>query len=378
MPPVRILSRQEFRTEVLKRTPICSRRFNPTGDSFGLTGGRGALRIELLYSLRRKCIAGARLSGSLGDKPIEVRSMKFMSSLNSLRALEALARCGGLRAAAQDLGVVPGAVRQQLTALEENFGVPLIQRDGGRVTLNANGKRLADAVAVAFGIMTRAAEEITTGAHRYRLRLGVPMPMASDWLMPRMARMQRQLSAIDIDVVPVDVRRSLSDMMDIDALIVGGEYQPLPDIDATPFMDDAFGPVHSPSVVPDPHLSDLQGLTALIARDVSSLWDDWFHESGHAPVRFSKRLEIADLTLAISAARNGLGVTIAPFASVAVDIARGVLVAPEGFVNRPVGFRFCCRMADRDEKPIVSLRQWLCEEGRVHSQSAEKLRESAE
>ena len=305
--------------------------------------------------------------------------MKFMSSLNSLRALDALARCGGIRAAAQDLGVVPGAVRQQLAALEDHFGVALVNRDGGRVTLNANGRRLADAVAVAFGIISRAAEEITSGGHRYRLRLGVPMPMASDWLMPRMARMQSQLTSLDVDIVPVDVRRSLSDMMDIDALIVGGEYKPLPDIDATPFMDDAFGPVHAP-LAPQTSGKEagMEALTALVARDVGYLWDDWFHESGHAPIRFPKRLEIADLTLALSAARNGLGVTIAPFASVERDIDRGLLVAPAGFVSRPVGFRFCCRMADRDDKPIASLRAWLCEEGRKHDQGAEKLRKSAE
>jgi DNA-binding transcriptional LysR family regulator len=309
--------------------------------------------------------------------------MKFLASLNSLRALDALARCGGIRAAAQDLGVVPGAVRQQLAALENHFGVALVNRDAARVTLNTNGQRLADAVAIAFGIISRAAEEITPGFHRYRLRLGVPMPMASDWLMPRMAKMHSQLSSVDVDIIPVDVCRSLSDMMDIDALIVGGEYKPLPDIDATPFMDDAFGPVHAPHLELDPGpaatpLAVMESLTALVARDVGYLWDDWFHESGQAPIRFSMRVELADLTLALSAARNGLGVTIAPFASVERDIAKGILVAPAGFVSRPVGYRFCCRQADRDQKPIASLRTWLCEEGTRQDTGAEKLRKPAE
>lgn len=301
---------------------------------------------------------------------------KTMPSLNALRALDAVARHGGVRAAADHLGVVPGAVRQQMTTLEDQLGLPLFHRDRGRLTPNASGQRLADAVAVAFGIIARAAEELSSKGHRHRLRLGVPMPMAVDWLMPRMGQLQQDLSTLDVDVVPVDVRRALSEMPELDALIVGGEYRPLPDVDATPFMDDAFGPVHVPGLGVAGGPADLwHGMAALVATDVGYLWDDWFHESGQAPIRFVKRLEMADLTLALSAARHGLGVTIAPLAAVRSDIEQGRLVAPAGFSTRPVGFRFCCRMADRDQPPIASLRAWLCQVGR---DEAEKLAWSAE
>lgn len=291
---------------------------------------------------------------------LHLKSQRPLPPLNALRAFDALARCGSLRAAAVELNVVPGAVRQQLTSLEEHFGFALLDRKGGRVTLNPAGRRLADAVGVAFAIVSRAAEEISSRGNTVRLRLGAPMPMSSAWLMPRLATSQSTLAGLEVDIVPVAVNRSLTDMPDIDALIVGGEYRPLPDITATAFMDDRFGPV----LATGQPCHDLADMTALVARNVPHLWDDWFRESGSTPVRFRKRLEVDDLTLALSAARSGLGVTIAPAASIEAELASGALEAPFGFVSRPAGYRFCCRIADRDRKPIAALRAWLLDEGR--------------
>jgi DNA-binding transcriptional LysR family regulator len=299
---------------------------------------------------------------------LDLKRTHPLPPLNALRAFDALARCGSLRAAAQDLGVVPGAVRQQLQSLEDYFGTPLFNRDAGRVILNAAGMRFADAVGIAFAIISRAAEEVQQRDRKTRLRLGVPMPMALSWMMPRLPRIHADLPTLEIDVVPVSITRTLADAPDLDAMIAGGEYRPLPDIAATAFMVDAFGPVSSPAGLA-PLGTDLdgwlEGATALVARDVPYLWDDWFRESGTRPSRFVKRIEIDDLTLAIGAAKAGLGVTIAPRASIALELASGELRAPFGFVSRPFGFRLCCRAADRKSKAIGLLSDWLVEEGQA-------------
>ncbi|MFU1682628.1 LysR family transcriptional regulator [Phaeobacter piscinae] len=49
--------------------------------------------------------------------------------LNAMRAFEAAARLNGFVAAAQELGVTPGAVSQQVKALEDWTGTPLFQRN---------------------------------------------------------------------------------------------------------------------------------------------------------------------------------------------------------------------------------------------------------
>ncbi|WP_457579884.1 LysR substrate-binding domain-containing protein [Ensifer canadensis] len=87
-----------------------------------------------------------------------------------------------------------------------------------------------------------------------------------------------------------------------------------------------------------------------------------FAKAALPPVRFRKRIEVDDLTLALSAARSGLGITIAPAASIEAELTAGVFEAPFGFVSRPTGYRLCCRIADRDRKPIAALRTWLLEQ----------------
>jgi LysR family glycine cleavage system transcriptional activator len=290
--------------------------------------------------------------------------------LNALRALDAFAQCGSLRAAATELGVVPGAVRQQLSGLDEYFGTSLFIRHGGRVALNPAGKRLADAVGVALTIIERAAEEISSESERLRLRLGVPMPMAAAWFIPRLPLLLAERRTLDIDIVPISVTSTLSDMPELDAMIVGGEYRPLPDVVATSFMADEFGPVTGAEFATT---ASLESMTAIVARNVPYLWDDWFRESGIAPVRFRKRNELEDLTLAISAAKAGLGITIAPRASIEAELASGELSAPFGFVTRPSGYRLCCRVTDSDRKPVASLRSWLVREGQKRSPSEENL-----
>ncbi|WP_439617292.1 LysR family transcriptional regulator [Shinella sp.] len=287
--------------------------------------------------------------------------------LNALRAFDAVARRGSLRAAAEELRVVPGAVRQQMASLEDSLGVALLSREGGRVALTHAGRRFADAVAVALDILTRAADEITDAERRRRIRLGAPMPLAANWLIPRLPRLMADLPALEIDIIPVDVAFTLADRPDLDALIVGGEYRPLPDIAAFGFMKDEFGLVGTPAEAAKLQSAmdgdEASAAVAIVARDVAYLLDDWFRESGTPPLRFHKRFETETLDLAIAAAKAGLGIVAAPRASIERELAEGTLVAPLGFVARPVGYRLCCRNMDAEGKAILALRAWLTREG---------------
>jgi LysR family glycine cleavage system transcriptional activator len=296
--------------------------------------------------------------------------------LNALRVFDAVARRGSLRAAAEELCVVPGAVRQQMASLEDNLGVALLTREGGRVALTDAGGRFADAVAVALDVLTRAADEIADAGRRRRIRLGAPMPLAASWLMPRLPKLMADLPTLDIDIIPVDVAFTLADRPDLDVLIVGGEYRPLPDIAAFGFMKDEFGLVGTPAEAARLQMAveggEVAATTALVARDVAYLLDDWFRESGTLPLRFHKRFETETLELAIAAAKAGLGIVAAPRASIERELAEGALVAPFGFVARPVGYRLCCRSMDAEAPAILPLRTWLVREG------AGKLPEGAE
>ncbi|WP_027685862.1 LysR substrate-binding domain-containing protein [Rhizobium leguminosarum] len=283
--------------------------------------------------------------------------------LNAIRAFEAVCRHGSILKAAEELNVVRGAVRQQIATLENHFGRKLFTRDGRRLVPTLQASAFAEASSAAFDILQRAASELE-GAVPSRIRLGVPSAFAVWWLMPRMAGMQASLGDT-VDIVPMTMVEPLQMHPELDAVIMGGEYRPAAGITALRFMEDEFGPVATPSLAAtlssDP--AAMGALTMLASRSVPKLWDEWFAESSTPPVVFSRVQEFEDLLLALGAARSGLGMALAPRASIEDDLKRGHLVAPYGFISRTSGYRLCCRTPDARRPAFAALSGWLLRYG---------------
>ncbi|MGO7045838.1 LysR family transcriptional regulator [Rhizobium leguminosarum] len=279
--------------------------------------------------------------------------------LNAVRAFEAVCRHGSILKAAQELKVVRGAVRQQIATLENHFGRKLFTRDGRRLVPTLQASAFAAAASAAFDILQRAASELE-GAVPGRIRLGVPSAFAVWWLMPRAADMRASLGD-SVDIVPMTVVEPLQMHPELDAVIMGGEYRPAVGITAMRFMADEFGPVATPSLAATPSSDPaaMSALTMLVSRSVPKLWDEWFAESGTPPIVFSRAQEFEDLLLALGAARSGLGIALAPRASIEDDLQRGHLVAPYGFISRPSGYSLCCRTPDAKRPAFAALASWL-------------------
>lgn len=285
--------------------------------------------------------------------------------LNAVRAFEAVCRHGSILKAAEELKVVRGAVRQQIATLEGHFGRKLFVRDGRRLVPTAEASAFAEASGAAFDILQRAAYELS-GTGPGRIRLGVPSAFAVWWLMPRVADMQASLGDMTVDIVPMTVVEPLLMHPELDAVIMGGEYRPSAGVTAVRFMEDEFGPVATLALAATLSESPaaMGRLTRLASRSVPKLWDEWFAESGTPPVAFSHVQEFEDLLLALGAARSGLGIALAPRASIEDDLQRGQLVAPYGFIARPSGYSLCCRTPDAKRPAFSALSDWLRRCGR--------------
>lgn len=61
-----------------------------------------------------------------------------------LEMLAELARLGSMRAVAETLGTTTSTVSQQIAALAQEMGTPLVEPDGRRVRLSPSGRRLAE------------------------------------------------------------------------------------------------------------------------------------------------------------------------------------------------------------------------------------------
>ncbi|GAA4670922.1 LysR family transcriptional regulator [Streptomyces chumphonensis] len=108
-----------------------------------------------------------------------------MLEARHLRVLRAVAAAGSYSAAARELGCTQPAVSQQMRALEQSVGTPLLYRTGRETRLTEAGEVLARHGATVLAGLTAAEEEVAAiaGLRAGRVRL-VSFPSASSTLLP--------------------------------------------------------------------------------------------------------------------------------------------------------------------------------------------------
>lgn len=111
--------------------------------------------------------------------------MSRLPSLSALRAFEAAARRLSFKDAAGELSVTPGAISQQIRALEDDLGVALFDRAPRSVTLTAAGRSLMPEVTEGFMMIRDAVDRIrpSTGPQLTICTAGMVM---RNWLFPRL------------------------------------------------------------------------------------------------------------------------------------------------------------------------------------------------
>jgi len=113
--------------------------------------------------------------------------------LPAVRAFEAAARLGGMKAAAAELGVTPAAVSHQIKALERYLGAALFERRHRAVAPTAAGLRLAAAARNAFDGLRGALDALSDAgliAGPATLTISAAPSLAAKWLAPRLHRFQ--------------------------------------------------------------------------------------------------------------------------------------------------------------------------------------------
>ena len=93
--------------------------------------------------------------------------------LNGLRSFETAARHLSFTRAADELGVTPGAVSQQVKSLERALGVTLFRRLPRSLVLTDAGEAYLPAIASAFEIISKATETTAPALRGRMLRLGI-------------------------------------------------------------------------------------------------------------------------------------------------------------------------------------------------------------
>lgn len=189
-----------------------------------------------------------------------------MLDVRRLRLLRELALRGTIAAVAEALAFTPSAVSQQLSALEREAGVPLLERTGRTVTLTPAARNLVRHTEAVVERLERAAAELADARHGPSgpLRIGA-FPTATRTIVPAaLAALTREhpgLEPMVREIDPADVADALR-CGDLDLALVH-EYDfvpspPEPGLETAPLFTE---PMYLASTRPPEPAEDVPLLT---------------------------------------------------------------------------------------------------------------------
>ncbi|MEV7414570.1 LysR substrate-binding domain-containing protein [Streptomyces sp. NPDC089919] len=157
-----------------------------------------------------------------------------MLDVRRLRLLRELALRGTIAAVADALSFTPSAVSQQLSTLEREAGVPLLERTGRRVRLTPAGERLAGHAEAVLDRLEQARAELAGARHGPAgpLRIGT-FPTATRAFVPAALRLLAQrhpeLEPMVSEIDPAGVAHALrAGELDL-ALVHDYDFVPAPE-----------------------------------------------------------------------------------------------------------------------------------------------------
>lgn len=273
--------------------------------------------------------------------------------LTALRAFEAAARLGGFAAAAQELGVTPGAVTAHVKQLEATLGAPLFTRTPRGVRLTALGQQTLPAFTAAFDALGTAVGDLRAAAAPRTVHIATLPAIAQLWLSPRLPALRAAAPDITVSITaletPPNLKRSPYDL----SLFFS-------DDPADRIAPDIIFPVCAPALAA--RLTAPQDIARFPCLSDATWSDDWQHwaQSLPNPPPIPQGPTFSLYALAVEECVNGAGLLIGHDSLIATHLRDGRLIAP--FPQRLTLERGLRLWSDRPLRPGTAARfvaDWL-------------------
>ncbi|MCR5876416.1 LysR family transcriptional regulator [Phenylobacterium sp. J426] len=266
---------------------------------------------------------------------------------------EACARNGSFTRAAAELGVSPAAVSQRMRNLQLDLGVPLFERHGPRISLTADGARLAERVGDAMQELATALAECVRPKV---IRVSATPTFASRWLAPRLSDFsERHGVAVSLDP-SMDLRAA--GQFDVAIRSGAGAW---PGCAATRLFSLDLTPLYNPRRYrPDALEAPADLLRCrLIANDD---WPRWLATADVVPAAAPAALAETGFPtqdLAAAAAIEGAGVALLSPRLFQHAITAGDLVQPFPIVAAGTHAYWALVREAETRGPVLAFRDWL-------------------
>lgn len=286
---------------------------------------------------------------------------RTLPSMSALRALDAVARLGSLWQAAQELHRTPSAVSHQLRFLEEELGLALTERDGKGIELTPFGRRYAQEVRMALGMIAQAAEMADDMQLQGRLTISCTPGFATFWLCNHLSEFRSLYPLVRMKII---TPRRLDDVSDPDAdvfIAFGPGNWPnhwselLAEVEFTPICSPALLNTNGGIQTPE----DLVNLPLLHLRDFSD-WALWLGAYGLSTPAPENGIVFSDVYMAQAAAIAGQGVAMGDDIVCGKALTDGQLVRPfERTIKSPDSYYLVCDRHKFDQPITNAFCDWL-------------------
>jgi len=292
--------------------------------------------------------------------------MRRMPPLKAVQAFEAASRLGSFAAAADELHLTPSAISHQIRSLEERLGIALFHRVHRSIVLTDAGRRYAETVAEAFGLIEAGSRAIERTGKSDILTVHSVPSFATQWLMPRLSR----FSAMNPDIdVRLNASVALVDLAggEADFDVRYGTVFPENGVTVVPFPEETIVVMCAPSLANGrggiKRPSHLGGRTLIHSEVNLYSWRDWQRDHPGVVLELERGPRFDRTFMSISAAIDGLGVALESRLLAERELEARRLVAPLG----ADGHRLVCHhlkfLKTKAHLPKMrSFHDWLFEE----------------
>lgn len=259
---------------------------------------------------------------------------RLLPGTRALRTFEAAGRHLNFTRAAGEVGLTPAAVSYQIKEMEEQLGIELFVRTSRSIRLTPAGTVVFEAAGEALATLRHAvgrAQKMARGSSPLRLSLGARF--ATNWLLPRLARLREASPSLELTFDITDEVRNF-DLDDVDVAIRfgSGEYAGTRSVR---LFETAVVPVCSPAL-----LEAAPGLKApgdLLHHTLCHVdchvggkawpnWTMWMAAAGIDDFDASRCLAFSEASHVVQAALEGAAVGLAEPAMIEGELSQGRLV----------------------------------------------------
>lgn len=251
-----------------------------------------------------------------------------LPSLRGVETFVCVAEVLNLRVASERLNVTVSAISHRIQALEEELGILLFDRSGGRMRLTTEGSDFLDQLRPGLMFLQEATSAVRKNAARPMLRISAPPIIHDQWLLGMLEGFQNANPGVRFELLSSGRRRAAGcdlSIVPMSPSMIREGAEPLLNLSILPVCSPEFLARHSIDAV-----ESLLSLPLLEALPALGAWRAWFDAAGFSGDYPPPAVAVDNQILLYQAAIRGLGVALGAQSLIGDYLRSGQLVAPLG------------------------------------------------